>query len=205
MPRINLLPHRQRERAQRRRDFGAAAIAAALVAALVAGVTSLGFSAAIDHQRERNDVLTKEIGELEKQIADIDSLDAQKQRTLARMGIIERLQRSRPEVVHMFDQLARALPDGVYLTSVKQTDRKLELKGIAQSSTRVSTFMKNIESSQWLAEPQLQVIETLKGTKPGAEFTIFALQRSLNPEDDAKGAKKPVRTAALAGPNGAPQ
>jgi type IV pilus assembly protein PilN len=205
MPRINLLPHRQRERAQKRRDFGAAAIAAALVAALFAGVTSIGFSAAIDHQKDRNDVLTKEIGELEKQIADIDSLDAQKQRTLARMGIIERLQRSRPEVVHVFDQLARALPDGVYLTAVKQTDRKLELKGVAQSSTRVSTFMKNIEASQWLAEPQLQVIETLKGTKPGAEFTIFATQRSLTPEDDAKSAKKPVRTASLSPSNGAPQ
>jgi type IV pilus assembly protein PilN len=205
MPRINLLPHRQRERAQKRRDFGAAAIAAALVAALFAGVTSIGFSAAIDHQKDRNDVLTKEIGELEKQIADIDSLDAQKQRTLARMGIIERLQRSRPEVVHVFDQLARALPDGVYLTAVKQTDRKLELKGVDQSSTRVSTFMKNIEASQWLAEPQLQVIETLKGTKPGAEFTIFATQRSLTPEDDAKSAKKPVRTASLSPSNGAPQ
>lgn len=205
MPRINLLPHRQRERAQRRRDFGAAAIAAALVAALVTGVTSLGFSTAIDHQRERNDVLTKEIGELEKQIADIDSLDAQKQRTLARMGIIERLQRSRPEVVHVFDQLARALPDGVYLTSVKESERKLELKGVAQSSTRVSTFMKNIDSSQWLADPQLQVIETVKGTKPGADFTIFATQRSLTPDDDAKGGKKPVRTASNTPPGGAPK
>jgi len=205
MPRINLLPHRQRERAQRRRDFGAAAIAAALVAALVTGVTSLGFSTAIDHQRERNDVLTKEIGELEKQIADIDSLDAQKQRTLARMGIIERLQRSRPEVVHVFDQLARALPDGVYLTSVKENERKLELKGVAQSSTRVSTFMKNIDSSQWLGDPQLQVIETIKGAKPGADFTIFATQRSLTPDDDAKGAKKPVRTASITQPGGAPK
>ena len=205
MPRINLLPHRQRERAQRRRDFGAAAIAAALVAALVTGVTSLGFSTAIDHQRERNEVLTKEIGELEKQIADIDSLDAQKQRTLARMGIIERLQRSRPEVVHVFDQLARALPDGVYLTSVKESERKLELKGVAQSSTRVSTFMKNIDSSQWLADPQLQVIETVKGTKPGADFTIFATQRSLTPDDDAKGGKKPVRTASNTPPGGAPK
>ena len=205
MPRINLLPHRQRERAQRRRDFGAAAIAAALVAALVTGVTSLGFSTAIAHQRERNEVLTKEIGELEKQIADIDSLDAQKQRTLARMGIIERLQRSRPEVVHVFDQLARALPDGVYLTSVKESERKLELKGVAQSSTRVSTFMKNIDSSQWLADPQLQVIETVKGTKPGADFTIFATQRSLTPDDDAKGGKKPVRTASNTPPGGAPK
>ena len=205
MPRINLLPHRQRERAAKRRDFGAAASAAAVVAALVTIVTGFGFSTAIDRQRERNDVLTKEIGELEKQIADIDSLDAQKQRTLARMGIIETLQRSRPEVVHVFDQLARALPDGVYLTSVKQTEHKFELKGVAQSSTRVSTFMKNIEASQWLSEPQLQVIETLKGSKPGAEFTIFAMQRSLTPDDPLKGVKKPVRTASLTPPNGAPQ
>ncbi len=187
MPRINLLPHRQRDRALKRREFGVAAIGAAVIAALVTVVTGIVFSAAIEHQKERNDLLTKEIGELEKQIADIDSLDAQKQRTLARMGIIERLQRSRPEVVHVFDQLGRQMPDGVYLTGIKQTDRKIELKGIAQSSTRVSTLMKNIESSQWLAEPQLQVIETLKGQKQGAEFTIYATQRSLGGDDDVKG------------------
>ena len=202
MPRINLLPHRQRERALKRREFGFAILGAAITAALVTLITSIGFNTAIEHQRARNDVLTKEIGELEKQIADIDSLDAQKQRTLARMGIIERLQRSRPEVVHVFDQLARTLPDGVYLTAVKETDRKLELKGVAQSSTRVSTFMKNIEASPWLTDPQLQVIETAKGPKPGADFTIFATQRSLTPDDDVKG-KKGVRTAALAPAPGA--
>lgn len=200
MPRINLLPHRQRDRALKRREFGVAAIGAAVIAALVTVVTGIFFSAAIEHQKERNDLLTKEIGELEKQIADIDSLDAQKQRTLARMGIIERLQRSRPEVVHVFDQLGRQMPDGVYLTSIKQTDRKIELKGVAQSSTRVSTLMKNIESSQWLGEPQLQVIETLKGgQKQGAEFTIYATQRSLGADDDVKtkrGAKAPAGAGA---------
>ena len=201
MPRINLLPHRQRDRALKRREFGVAAIGATVIAALVTVVTGIVFSAAIEHQKERNDLLTKEIGELEKQIADIDSLDAQKQRTLARMGIIERLQRSRPEVVHVFDQLGRQMPDGVYLTGIKQTDRKIELKGIAQSSTRVSTLMKNIEASQWLAEPQLQVIETLKGQKQGAEFTIYATQRSLGGDDDVKGKRgaKPV-----GGPGAAP-
>lgn len=196
MPRINLLPHRQRDRALKRREFGVAAIGAAVIAALVTVVTGIFFSAAIEHQKERNDLLTKQIGELEKQIADIDSLDAQKQRTLARMGIIERLQRSRPEVVHVFDQIGRQMPDGVYLTSIKQTDRKIELKGVAQSSTRVSTLMKNIESSPWLGEPQLQVIETLKsGQKQGAEFTIYASQRSLGDDDDVKtklGAKPPA-------------
>ena len=193
MPRINLLPHRQRERAAIRREFGVAAIGAAVIAALITVATSIALNSAIDHQKERNALLTKEIAELEKQITDIDDLDAQKQRTLARMDIIERLQRSRPEIVHVFDQVARTLPDGVYLTSVKQTDRRLELRGVAQSSTRVSTFMKNIEASQWLSEPQLQVIETLKGPKPGAEFTIYAMQRSLVPESDAKAKKKPQR------------
>ncbi len=199
MPSINLLPHRQRQRAAIRREFGVAAIGAAVVAALVTIVTSFGFSAAIDHQRARNEILTKAIAELEKQIADIDNLDAQKKRTLARMAIIERLQRSRPEVVHVFDQLARTLPDGVFLTSVKQSDLKLEIHGVAQSSTRVSTLMKNIEASPWLGDPQLQVIETLKGSRPGAEFTIFAMQRTLAPDEPAKG-KKPVVHAAGGAP-----
>jgi type IV pilus assembly protein PilN len=202
MPRINLLPWRQQQRAQRQKEFGLFSLGAVLAALAVTLFTSWGVSAAIDRQRERNELLKAEIAELDRRITEILGLEAQKQRLLARMEIIERLQRSRPEVVHVFDQLSRTLPEGVYLTSVKQSDRRLEIKGVAQSSTRVSTFMRNIEASPWLQEPQLQLVETRRGDAPGAEFTLFATQKSLasDDEDEATPANRQVRNAAAGAP-----
>ena len=181
MPRINLLPWRQLERARRQREFGLAVVGAVLSAAAVTLMTSWAFTAAINRQNDRNLLLKHEIGELDKQITEIRDLENQKQRLVARMEIISKLQRSRPEVVHVFDQLVRTLPDGVYLTSVKQTDKRIELRGVAQSSTRVSTFMRNIESSDWLTNPELQVIEATK-SGIGSEFILFATQKSAEPE-----------------------
>ena len=199
MPRINLLPWRQQDRAKRQKEFGLAAIGAVIAAAAVTLFTVWGFNWSIERQHERNELLKKEIAELDKQITEILGLEAQKQRLVARMDIITRLQRSRPEVVHVFDQLARTLPDGVYLTSVKQNDKRLELKGIAQSSTRVSTFMRNIEASPWLTNPELQVVETLKSGGTGSEFTLFATQKSLEPVEDER---RPVRKARPPGASG---
>jgi type IV pilus assembly protein PilN len=95
------------------------------------------------------------------------------------MEIIETLQRSRPEIVHVFDEMVRILPEGVYLTYLKQTGTRIELRGVAQSSTRVSAFMRNIDASEWLSDPALRIVET-KGRDGGvgAEFTLFANQRS---------------------------
>jgi len=200
MPQINLLPWRQQERAKRQKEFGLAAIGAIIAAAAVTLFTVWGFNWAIERQHERNELLKTEISELDKQITEILGLEAQKQRLVARMDIITRLQRSRPEVVHVFDQLARTLPDGVYLTSVKQNDKRLELKGIAQSSTRVSTFMRNIEASPWLTNPELQVVETLKTGGTGSEFTLFATQKSLEPvEDEHRPSRKAARTPGASG------
>jgi type IV pilus assembly protein PilN len=89
------------------------------------------------------------------------------------MNIIEKLQRKRPEIVHQFDELVRTVPDGVYLTSIKQAGKKLEIKGVAQSSTRVSTFMRNIDSSTWMDNPELSVVEATKDSG-GSNFTLSA-------------------------------
>lgn len=200
MPRINLLPWRQQERAKRQKEFGLAAVGAVIAAAAVTLFTVWGYDWSIQRQKERNELLKTEIAELDKQITEILGLEAQKQRMKARMDIIQRLQRSRPEVVHVLDQLARTLPDGVYLSTVKQTDKKLELKGIAQSSTRVSTFMRNIEGSPWLTNPELQVVETLKSGGSGSEFTLFATQKSLEPAEDEQKPRKTPRPVGASGP-----
>ena len=185
MPRINLLPWRESERKRKRQEFILSIGAALATAALVTLVGRWQMNSAIEHQNGRNQVLGEEIAELDKQIQEILGLENQKRRLLARMEVIETLQRSRPEIVHVFDEIVRVLPEGVYLTFLKQTGTRFEIRGIAQSSTRVSAFMRNIDASEWLADPALSIVETKGLDAGGAEFTLFANQRSRVPPEDA--------------------
>ncbi len=173
MPRINLLPWRDAQRKERQVQFLIALGAATLVAILLAFLGYLMFSSMIDGQQRRNDRLRAEIKSLDKQIEEINNLEASKQKFIARMDIIEKLQRSRPEIVHVFDQIVKTLPDGIYLTGVKQTDQKFKFDGVAQSATRVSAFMRNIDSSEWLQHPELQVI-VADGSTGSSSFTVSA-------------------------------
>jgi type IV pilus assembly protein PilN len=194
MPRINLLPHREQERKRRRREFGAFTIAAFLAGAVVAGGAKIVYSTWIDAQNAKNNVLKKEIVKLDAEIADIQDLENRKQRLVARMEIIEKLQRKRPEIVHQFDELVHTVPDGVYLTSIKQAGNKVELKGVAQSSTRVSTFMRNIDASTWMDNPELNVVETAKDSPTGgSNFTLLANTVGVNLE---AGGETTVKKAA---------
>ena len=173
MPRINLLPWREQERKIRRREFTVAACGAIFAAAVFVGGGKLVYSSWTDSQTEKNNLLKKEIVKLDAQIADIQDLETRKQRLVARMEIIEKLQRKRPEIVHLFDELVKTVPDGIYLTAIKQSGNKLEIHGIAQSSTRVSTFMRNIDSSVWMDNPVLQVVESAKDSPTGgSNFTL---------------------------------
>src|SRR6202041_106359 len=173
MPRINLLPWREQERKVRRREFLVAAGGAVIASIVLLGVGKLLYAGWTEAQIEKNNLLKKEIVKLDAQIADIQDLENRKQRLVARMEIIEKLQRQRPEIVHRFDELVRLVPEGVYLTQIKETGKKLEMKGVAQSSTRVSTFMRNIDSSSWMDNPQLQVVETAKDSATGgSSFTL---------------------------------
>lgn len=186
MPRINLLPWREAERKQRRQEFGAGAIGALLLGGVIAFGINWQMQRAIDNQNERNNYLRNEIAQLDKQITEILDLEQKKQRLLARMQVIEQLERSRPEIVHVFDQLVRTLPDGVYLTQVKQTDRKIQLKGVAQSSTRVASYMRNLDASEWLTDPSLDILETKGANDAGSEFTLNVAQENpLLPKTEA--------------------
>jgi type IV pilus assembly protein PilN len=173
MPRINLLPWREQERKNRRREFMVAAGAAVFAAVIFVLGGKLLYSSWTDAQNEKNALLKKEIVKLDAQIADIQDLENRRQRLLARMEIIEKLQRKRPEIVHLFDEIVKTVPEGVYLTAIKQTGNKLEIHGVAQSSTRVSTFMRNIDGSVWMDNPVLQVVESAKdSTTGGSNFTL---------------------------------
>jgi type IV pilus assembly protein PilN len=173
MPRINLLPWREQERKIRRREFTVAACGAIVAAAVFVGGGKLVYSSWTDSQTEKNNLLKKEIVKLDAQIADIQDLETRKQRLVARMEIIEKLQRKRPEIVHLFDEIVKTVPDGIYLTAIKQSGNRLEIHGIAQSSTRVSTFMRNIDSSVWMDNPVLQVVESARDSPTGgSNFTL---------------------------------
>ena len=154
----------------------------------------------IDAQDQRNERLRAQIKVLDKQIEEINDLEAQKQKFISRMQIIEKLQRSRPEVVHLFDELVKVMPDGTYLTSVKQTGNKLKLEGVAQSSTRVSTLMRNIAASQWLRNPELEVVQT-KNDAAGSSFVLDAEQVSV----DRRRRQLTAPSDRCAPPRGSPQ
>ena len=186
MPRINLLPWREEERKKRQRDF-MIALGGAFVAAIVCVIATIfTYSQMIDYQQDRNTRLENEIVELDKSIEEIDGLERQKERLLARMEIIEQLQRSRPEVVHLFDEISRKLPEGVYLRTMKQSGTRVEITGVAQSSTRVSALMRRIDESEWLTDPGVDKVETTEaGPARQAEFVVN-LKQVTSDEDAAE-------------------
>src|SRR6266403_4735006 len=191
MPRINLLPWRADERKERKLAFTVALGVAGIGAAVVTFAIYLMYGTMIDAQEHRNEQLRVEIKKLDKQIEEINDRESAKQKFIARMDIIEKLQRSRPEIVHVFDEIVRTLPDGVYLTGVKQTDKRLKFDGVAQSSTRVSSFMRNIDASDWLRNPELEVVQTSKASGPGSSFTLTAEEApsAAAPDDGSSGPK----------------
>jgi type IV pilus assembly protein PilN len=207
MPRINLLPWREAQRKERKVAFAVAMGVAAVAACVTAFAVYLMFGSMIQAQERRNEQLRVEIKAVDKQIEEINNLESAKQKFIARMRIIEQLQRSRPEIVHVFDEIVRTLPEGVYLTSVKQTALKLKFEGVAQSSTRVSSFMRNIDGSDWLKNPELEVVQTTKTSGPGSSFTLTADEISNAAQDDARGdgRKKGGRPGKVMASNGGRQ
>lgn len=189
MPRINLLPWREELRKERQKNFAIAAVAAVVLAAAVTFMVNYYYQSRIDFQNAQNQRLEAEIARLDKLIEEIASLERQKERLLARMEIIEELQRRRPDSVHLFDQLVRVVPEGVNYDSVIQVDKRVEIEGMAESSTRVSRLMRNIEESPWLRNPGLEVVEAqdVNGVRR-SKFRVSAQQISVDQEADGEGA-----------------
>jgi type IV pilus assembly protein PilN len=197
MPRINLLPWREAQRKERKLAFMVALGGAAVCAGVVTAAVYLLYTGMIDSQERRNEMLQQQITVLDRQIEEINNLEQTKRQFIARMQIIERLQRSRPEIVHVFDQIVKTVPDGVYLTSVTQSGDHLKFTGVAQSSTRVSAFMRNIDASQWMKNPTLEVIESAPGVF-GSSFTLDAQESAADGDADADGPTR-GRVVASAG------
>lgn len=182
MAHINLLPWREELRAQRNTKFYTLiGVAAGVMVAIIAAV-HLQIQSDINHQNRRNALLQKEILIVNDKIEEIKDLEKKKQQLISRMEIIEQLQSNRPEVVHLFDELAHLVPDGLYMRSVSQKVRLLTIKGVAQSNARVSAFMRALDQSIWFDEPNLLVIRAEKrGVERAREFTLIVKQADQAP------------------------
>ncbi len=206
MIRLNLLPHREQKRQARKKQFISLSISLAILGLAVVALVHVILANRIDNQNSRNQLLKTEIAKLDEQIKEIDRLREQTQALLARKQIVETLQTNRTEAVHLIDQIVRQMPDGIYLRAVKQTDNRVTLIGYAQSNARVSTLMRNIESSPWLERPALVEIKAVQ--LPGGranEFTLNLLvKRAAPPEAPPPPAKKAAAatTAAAEGVSG---
>jgi len=227
--RINLLPHREQKRQARQRQFVSLAALLAVLGLGVVGLVHFVLATQIESQNSRNALLKTEIAKLDEQIKEIDKLRDQIAQVLSRKQVVETLQANRNEAVHLLDQLVRRLPDGIYLRSIKQVGTKVTLVGYAQSNARVSTLMRNVEASPWLAQPELVEIKLVPPpavpgqSRPAAnaervnEFTMnLQVKRTLPPTaaaaapapaDAAKGKggpPAPAKAAPAAPAKGAP-
>ena len=180
MTRINLLPWREMQRAELRRQFTTMMIGAVILMAGVIVLVHINMAGQISAQDSRNGYLQQQIAIVDKEIAEIKDLEQEKEKLLARMNVIQELQSRRPQIVRLFDDVPRLLPDGAYLSSIQQSGRQILMQGFAQSNSRVSALMRNVDSSEWLQVPKLDVIENKAGSKEsGRSFRLRASQVPL--------------------------
>ncbi|WP_290885491.1 PilN domain-containing protein [Arenimonas sp.] len=202
MARINLLPWRAERRKLRQKEFVSMLGLAAVVAVAISLLIVMYYNGQIQGQQNRNQYLRDQIVLVDQQITEIEELDKKKANLLARKQVIEQLQASRSQMVHLFDELVRTIPEGVRLNSIKQNGQSLTLEGRAQSNARVSSYMRNLEASGWMASPDLSIIEA-KGDDKGLP-NMFSLKVTLkNPsavEEEAAPAAAPAPAAAGGAP-----
>lgn len=191
MIRINLLPHREEARKQRRQQFYSLLALVALLCGMIAFVGYTFIDRAIEDQEATNDFLKREIASLDKEIAEIKRLREQTQALLSRKQVIESLQSNRAETVHVFNELIRQTPEGVYIRAIKQTGMRINIQGYAQSNARVSQLMRNLDSSPVLEKPELIEIKAvdLKGRRVGDFNLNVSIERQPIDADSTKNVK----------------
>jgi len=184
MAQINLLPWREELRKEQTNQFlTMTGLALALTASIIA-LIHMNVSGMIDYQNNRNAILTNEIKQLDVQLEKIQGLEDTKAKLLSRMEIIQSLQQKRPQIVHLFDEMAKTIPEGLHITEIKQIGNNITISGIAESNGRVSAYMRNIDASEWMTKPRLQVIESTRKDGRGSKFILVAQQSAPKTDDD---------------------
>jgi len=190
--RVNLLPHRAERRKRAKQHFAVVSAGTAVIGLLIVGLVHSYYAEKISTQEGRNQFLKSEIAKLETEIAEINKLKDEIQALLARKQIIETLQADRAQTVHLMDELVKQMPEGVFLKSIVQNGMRIQLLGYAQSNARVSTLMRNIESSRWLGDPELIEVKSAGLEKRRvSEFNMFmSLKRAPAEATPSAAAKK---------------
>lgn len=171
--RINLLDWRAARRARRRQEFLTMVGVGVGAAVALLGLGYVMITGAVEHQQNRNQYLSAQIKDLDKQIKEIEELEKVKANLVSRMNVIQQLQESRSATVHFFDEIVNTLPDGIYLNSIKQSGQNVTIEGVAESSGRISAYLKNLDSSPWFKDPKLVVIKTgEKNRQRNSDFTL---------------------------------
>lgn len=191
MARINLLPWREAERKRKIREFIIYAVGGLTVALIIALLVHIQIENQIEYQGKRNDFLQTEIASLDKKIKEIQDLEKTKASLIARMNVIQQLQQSRPEIVHLFDEFVGTLPEGVVLTEIVQVGQELKVAGRAQSNARVSSYMRNIDSSPWIGKADLKKIEQQDKKKAGTDQVSEMNQFQLSARQITTAAAEP--------------
>ena len=186
MAKINLLPWREELRRQRQKEYLTIVGICAALTLGVWGAIHWHFQERIDYQNDRNTAIQEENSKLDKKIEEIRKLEREKERLLARMKAIETLQTSRPIIVHIFDELVTSLPEGVFLREISQAGSSITIRGAAQSNARVSNYMRNVEKSDWLKEPSLDIIQS--ASEDGRRIANFVLKFKQTSPDAEKAA-----------------
>ena len=204
---INLLPHREAARKQRRDVFNVSMLAAFLIGGLIAGAIYLWFQTRISEQQAQNRVLQSEITRLEGQIKDIAGLESEIAALRARQQAVEDLQADRNVPVHLMTELSRQLPDGVYVASMRQENQNVTLQGVAQSNARVSELLRNLgNNTPWFSKPEL--VEIVAGTvslspRDVKRVSNFTIRVQLMRASEAEKGARPAAVTASAAPGGA--
>ena len=187
MAHINLLPWREERRQELKKEFLVVLAGMAVFALVVLFVANRVYSGWIDNQNNRNVYLQRNIDELSRQVAEIKELEAKRRQLLDRMKVIQDLQGTRPLVVHVFDEMVRTLPDGVFYQSLSRAEQKIEITGVAESNNRVSSLMRQLDKSDWFQNPNLTSVQA--ATEFGEQASAFKMAVEISPPQEKTGDK----------------
>ena len=186
MANINLLPWREELRKEKTQQFATMTGFAIILTVCFIALIQFTINGQITYQKKRNQILLDEIARLDIALKEIEGLEETKAKLLSRMDIIQSLQQKRPQIVHLFDEIVRTVPEGIYLTGIKQSESTININGVAESNGRVSAYMRNIDGSDWMSTPKLTVIESKQGTLRSSDFVLKTSQSTpkSNEEED---------------------
>jgi len=186
MARINLLPWREEKRRERQRTFMSSLLLTSILGILLVFFVGFVFDQKIDHQESRNQMVQREIRELEGRIQRIEQLERTRARLISRKQVIERLQASRSTTVELLDKLAKSIPVGVTLTTVRQQGSNLRLEGSSQSNARVSAYLRELDKNDLFLNPQLDYVRTAAKPASASETYEFSINVNLRPPKSAE-------------------